>query len=306
MSCNQWKIDEMAARDIIGTLAAVRAKRPLVHCITNYVTVNDCANALLAVGASPVMADDIAEAAEIASIADALVINIGTLNERTIRSMVKACRAAADKGIPLVLDPVGAGASRLRTETARSLVGDCRFSVIRGNASEIRALVGDGATRGVDASEDDSAESAFAQTARTAAQLAGGTGSIVAVTGAVDIVTDGKRSLAIGNGHPLMARITGSGCMLSAVVGAFAGANPDRLLEATAAAACLMGLAGEGAAASARGAIDAGNSRGAGADPAHAADRPIGTGSFRTALIDGLSLLDGQAVQRGMKIARYP
>lgn len=312
MSFEKSGIEKATAEEIAGTFAAVRAKRPLVHCITNYVTVNDCANALLAVGASPVMADDIAEAAEIASIADALVINIGTLNERTILSMGEACRAAADKGIPLVLDPVGAGASRLRTETARSLVGSYRFSVIRGNASEIRALVGDGATRGVDASETDIAESAFAQTAKLAARLAERTGSLVAVTGAVDIVTDGKRSFAIGNGHPLMARITGSGCMLSAVVGAFVGANPDRLLEATAAAVCLMGLSGEraanaGSTTSAHAVMGlASDSNAAEACFADASDRTIGTGSFRVGLIDGLSLLDGEGIQRGLKIARYP
>ena len=279
-------IGDATAREISGAIGAVRSKRPLVHCITNYVTVNDCANALLAVGGSPVMADDIAEVAEIASIADALVINIGTLNGRTILSMREACAAAAKKGIPLVLDPVGVGASRLRTDTARSLIEGFRFSVIRGNASEIRALVGDGATRGVGANEADNAESALATTARTAALLAGRTGSVIAVTGAVDIVTDGKLAFAIGNGHPLLARITGSGCMLSAVIGAFAGANPDRPLEAAASALCVMGLAGERA--------------------AHGERAAVGTGSYRVALIDGLSLIDRETVQRGMKIARYP
>lgn len=306
MLCDKSDIGDGMTRELVGAIGAVRETRPLVHCITNYVTVNDCANALLAVGGAPVMTDDIAEVAEIASIANALVINIGTLNERTIRSMQEACGAAMKKGIPLVLDPVGVGASRLRTGTARSLIADYRFSVIRGNASEIRALVGEGTTRGVDACEADSADSALAQTATTAALLAGTTGAVVAVTGVTDLVTDGKQTLAIGNGHPLMACITGSGCMLSAVIGAFAGALPDRLPVAVAAAICVMGLAGERAAKGERtGDVVRATRDEIGVSGRHEVET-VGTGSFRVSLIDGLSLIDGEALKRGMKIARYP
>jgi hydroxyethylthiazole kinase len=285
------KIDKTAATAIATAIDGLRANRPLVHCITNYVTVNDCANALLAVGGSPVMADDESEAAEIAALAGALVINIGTLNARTVRSMEIAGTEAARRGIPVVLDPVGVGASRLRTETALSLLGKIPFAVIRGNASEIRVLAtGTGSTRGVDATEEDS--SSMTGIRKAAEAFARKTGAVVAITGATDVVTDGARTLAVANGHPLMGEITGSGCMLSAVIGAYAGSaasaaraeNPSRdarFLEATAAALCGMGIAGERAAKRAR---------------------RVGTGSFRAALIDALSGLDSRTVYRGMKI----
>ncbi len=279
------RIDKNVAVSIAKAIDVLRETRPLVHCITNYVTVNDCANALLAVGGSPVMADDEAEAAEIAAIAGALVINIGTLNARTVKSMEIAGTEAARRGIPVVLDPVGVGASKLRTETALSLVGKIPFAVIRGNASEIRVLAtGTGSTRGVDACAEDS--TSMTGIRKAAEAFARKTGAVVAITGATDIVTDGARTFAVENGHPLMGEITGSGCMLSAVIGAYAGsaataAGDARFLEATAAALCGMGLAGE------RAARKAGR---------------LGTGSFRAALIDALSGLDSRAVSRGMKI----
>ena len=269
---------------------AVRDARPLVHCITNYVTVNDCANAILAVGGAPVMADDEAEAADIAGIADALVINIGTLNARTIRSMELAGLEAARRGIPIVLDPVGAGASSFRTETARSLLEKIPFTVIRGNASEIRTLSsGTGTTRGVDASEADARETGLDAIRREAMLLALKTKATVAVTGETDVVTDGRKAFAIRNGHPLMGRITGSGCMLTAVLGAFAGANAKgtaslETIDATAAALCSMGIAGERAARAAA---------------------KAGTGSYRVALIDALSRLSAKDVLKGMKLDAY-
>ena len=261
---------------------AVREKRPLVHCITNYVTVNDCANALLAIGASPVMADDEREIADIVAIASALVINIGTLNDRTIRSMVMAGKAAAKRGIPVILDPVGAGASKLRTETALSLITEVPFAVIRGNASEIRTLVsGTGTTRGVDASESDTAADRFEALRDEASNLAQKTGAVIAITGATDIISDGTKAYAIKNGHPLMGRITGSGCMLSAITGAFAAARADISMDAVAAAIATMGLAGEKAAR---------------------AEARRGTGSFRVSLIDALSRLDAREVASGMRL----
>jgi len=279
-------LDEKAG--IARILRAVRERKPLVHCITNYVTVNDCANALLAIGAAPVMADDIGEAADIAALANAVVINIGTLNERTIRSMFAAAKKAAELGRPAILDPVGAGASRLRTETALALLRDIRFSVIRGNVSEIKTLhAGCGTTRGVDADEKDLRADGLEAVVATARSLARKTGAVVAVTGATDILSDGNRTLAVRNGHALMSRITGSGCMLSAITGGFCGAAPDRLLDAVAAALCALGLAGE-----------------------QAAERTLregaGTGSFRTGLIDALSLMDDETLAGGMKLDVCP
>lgn len=274
----------------IESLAAIRENKPLVHCITNYVTVNDCANALLAIGASPVMADDIREAAEIVSIANALVINIGTLNERTIASMFAAGKKANDLGIPVILDPVGAGASRLRTETARALVNKIRFAIIRGNLSEIVTLAGgEGKTRGVDTADagvscevPSFSATAIARTGKLAGNLAKAAGAVVAVTGAIDVVSDGSSCVAIGNGHVSMSRITGCGCMLSALLGAFcAGGGSRGHFESTVAGVCAMGIAGEYAASVC----------------------PDGrTGSFRVALIDGLSLIDDARMKEKMKI----
>lgn len=303
------------------SLASVKEKRPLVHCITNYVTVNDCANALLAIGASPVMADDIREVEDIVSISSALVINIGTLNERTIASMLAAGKKANSLGIPVVLDPVGAGASRLRTETALSLVDEISFAVIRGNLSEITTLAGgEGKTRGVDSAETADARgfsentSGLAGRAALAASFSRATGAVIAITGAVDIVSDGRNRIAIRNGHPMMAGITGSGCMLSAVLGAFCGAvnSADAAASGdfmhssfqspffvpTVAAVCSMGIAGEIAVRAVQ------NSAGGSAGFAGPSGSAVssGTGSFRVALVDALSFIDSASLTEKMKI----
>ena len=228
-------------------LANVRAKCPLIHNITNYVTVNDCANILLACGASPIMADDEGEAAEITSICGGLNINIGTLNSRTIPSMRIAGREANRLNHPVVLDPVGAGASKLRTETACRLLEEVKFTVIRGNISEIKTLAsGSGTTRGVDADVADrvTEENLDAMVAFAKA-FAAKTDAVIAITGAIDIVADRDRAFCIRNGHPMMSSITGTGCQLSALTAAYVTANPDHPLEAAAAAVCAMGLAGE-------------------------------------------------------------
>ena len=225
----------------------VRTVCPLVHSITNYVTVNDCANMVLACGASPIMADDEAEAAEITSICSGLNINIGTLNSRTVPAMLAAGRRANELGHPVVLDPVGAGASRLRTETALKLLGNIRFSVIRGNISEVKALsLGCGGARGVDADAADQVSGENLDAAVSFVKsFAEKTGTVAAVTGAIDIVADRNTAYCIFNGHPMMSSVTGTGCQLSAMTAAFAAANPDRPLEAAAAAVAAMGLAGE-------------------------------------------------------------
>lgn len=225
----------------------VRRKRPLIHNITNYVTVNDCANMLLACGSSPIMSDDVGEVEEITAICGGLNINIGTLNQRTIPAMFAAGRMANESGHPVVLDPVGAGASGLRTDTALQLMKEVKFSVIRGNISEIRTLaLGSGTTRGVDADvEDRVTEDNLAGAVSFARDFSGQTGAIIAITGAIDIVADRERAFCIRNGRPEMSAVTGTGCQLSALMAAFVAANPDQLLEAAAAAVCAMGLCGE-------------------------------------------------------------
>ncbi|MCI9503506.1 MAG: hydroxyethylthiazole kinase [Hungatella sp.] len=225
----------------------VRQKSPLVHNITNYVTVNDCANMLLACGGSPIMADDPEDAVEITSICGGLNINIGTLNQRSIPTMFAAGKRANQLGHPVVLDPVGAGASKLRTDTALGLLEQVKFAVIRGNISEIKTLAqGSGTTKGVDADvADQVTEDNLDEAVLFARELARRLGTVIAITGALDIVTDGERAFCIRNGHSMMASITGTGCQLSALTAAFVTANPDHPLEAAAAAVCAMGLCGE-------------------------------------------------------------
>ena len=225
----------------------VRSTCPLIHNITNYVTVNDCANMVLACGASPIMADDSAEVEDITTICGGLNINIGTLNSRTITSMRLAGKKATLLGHPVVLDPVGAGASQLRTDTANRLLREVKFTVIRGNISEIKTLAsGAGTTKGVDADVADKVtEENLDSAVAFAKAFAARTGAVVAITGAIDIVADAHKAYCIRNGHPMMSSITGTGCQLSALTAAFVTANPGQPLEAAAAAVCAMGLAGE-------------------------------------------------------------
>lgn len=225
----------------------VRQKSPLIHNITNYVTVNDCANMLLACGASPIMAEDRGEAAEITGRCQGLNINIGTLRQSVIPSMLAAGKRSNELGHPVILDPVGAGASRLRTETALRLMGNIRFAVIRGNISEIRALAGSrGTVKGVDADVSERVtEETLEEAVTFARRFALRSKGVVAITGAIDIVADAGRAYCIRNGHAMMSSVTGTGCQLSALTAAFVAANPDRPLEAAAAAVCAMGLCGE-------------------------------------------------------------
>ena len=228
-------------------LKNVRKQVPLVHNITNYVTVNDVANVLLACGGSPIMSDEPKDVEDITTICGGLNINIGTLNERSIEGMFLAGRRAKELGHPILLDPVGAGASKLRTETALKLMKELHPTVIRGNISEIKTLAsGSGTTTGVDADvavavTEENLESAvdFAKT------FAEKSGSGVAITGAIDLVSDGETCFVIRNGRAEMGKITGTGCQLSGMMTAYITANPDKRLEAAAAAVCVMGLAGE-------------------------------------------------------------
>lgn len=225
----------------------VREKHPLVHNITNYVTVNDVANILLACGGSPIMADDSGEVEDITSICQGLNINIGTLNKNTIPSMFLAGKKANVLGHVVLLDPVGAGASGLRTKTANELVRDIKFTVIRGNISEIRTLMeGTGNTKGVDADLADAVtEENLDETIGKLKAFSEATGSVIAVTGAIDLVADSEKCYVIRNGKPEMGAITGTGCQLSGMMTAFLCANAEQPLEAAAAAVCAMGIAGE-------------------------------------------------------------
>lgn len=259
-------------------LATVRVKSPLVHNITNYVTVNDVANVVLAVGASPIMADSVHEAADIAAIASALVINIGTLNERTVPAMVAAGRSANEHNVPVIFDPVGAGASALRNETVDTILMDVRISIMRGNVSEISHIAGLKAnTKGVDASSADLGNDSEA----IAQQVARDYQCVVAITGPVDIVSDGETTVHINNGHAMMSHITGTGCMATALIGSLAGAGSDMLAAAVGGLGA-MGIAGE---------------------YAFETQGQLGTGSFRTALIDTLSKMDADRFRSGVRLS---
>ncbi len=227
--------------------ARVRKNRPLVHHITNYVTVNDCANITICAGGAPIMADAIEEVAEMTGIVGALVLNIGTLNKVQIASMIAAGRKANELKIPVILDPVGAGATRFRTDTARRLLAELEITILKGNAGEIGVLAGaDGKVRGVDSA------GLTGDPVAVAKEFALSDGLTVVVSGATDIVTDGRRVLLVENGHPMMGGISGTGCMAASVTGACAAESKDPVLAAAAALAAL-GIAGERAATGARG-----------------------------------------------------
>lgn len=225
----------------------VRKIAPLVHNITNYVTANDVANILLACGGSPIMSDEPEDVEEITSVCGGLHINIGTLNRRSIEGMFRAGRRANELGHVLLLDPVGAGASALRTDTAVRLMDELRFDVVRGNISEIKTLaLGSGTTKGVDADVADAVtEERLDEGVAFVREFAEKAGCIAAVTGAVDLVSDGTSCYVIRNGRAEMGKITGTGCQLSGMMTAFLAANPENKLAAAAAAVCAMGLAGE-------------------------------------------------------------
>ncbi|HEY5662280.1 MAG TPA: hydroxyethylthiazole kinase [Gaiellaceae bacterium] len=257
------------------TLRALRDRKPLVHQITNYVVMNETANATLALGALPVMAHAREEVEEMVSLAGALVLNIGTLSEPWVEAMLVAGTAANAAGTPVVLDPVGAGATRYRTESAEQILTDVDVTVLRGNAGEVATLVGVAAeVRGVEsmAAGDDPAE-----LARVAARKLN---VVASVTGPVDHVSDGEQSLAVANGHELLASVTGTGCMSSAITGCFLAAKPDEPLEAAAEALAAFGVAAEDAARNAN-----------------------GPGTFHVNLYDALAALDPETLDARVKIS---
>lgn len=271
----------MNANELATALENVRTSTPLVHCITNYVTVNDCANALLACGGSPIMSDEPEDVVDITTICGGLVLNIGTLNTQTIAGMRAAGKRASELGHPIVLDPVGAGASALRTATASEILDTMDVAVVRGNMSEIKAVAGaSAATRGVDVNPDDVVtDENLAASAAFAKELAKKTGAIIAITGAIDIVANDERAFAIRNGNAIMGKITGAGCMLSCLVGAYSVANKENMLEGVVAAIVGEGLCGQIA-----------------AERMTEAD---GNGSFRTYLLDAMYNLDAATLADG-------
>jgi hydroxyethylthiazole kinase len=254
-----------------ATLRELRARKPLVHQITNYVVMNETANATLSLGALPVMAHAPQEVEEMAGVAGALVLNIGTLSEHWIDAMLLAGKSAAG---PIVLDPVGAGATRYRTDTAKRLLAELEIAVVRGNAAEVAMLAGrEAEIRGV---ESIGAEGSGAELAREAARTLG---TVVSVTGPTDHVSDGDRVVAIANGHELLATVSGTGCMSTAVTGSFLAAKPNEPLEAAAEALVAFGVAGEDAASEAR-----------------------GPGTFHAALYDALYNLDPDTLDSRAKV----
>ena len=262
-------------------LDRVRERRPLIHCITNYVTANDVANLLLACGASPIMADEPEEVEEITARCAGLCLNLGTPSRRTIPSLMRAGVKAGERGRPVVLDPVGVGASTLRLRTAQELMARAPFTVLRGNVSELRALAGGQEhTRGVDAGGADAVtEAELERGVAFAKGTARRTGTVVAVTGAIDLVSDGEQCVVIRNGRPEMGLVTGTGCQLSALTAACLAASPERPLEAAAAAVCAMGVAGE--LAWARMSPQDGNA------------------TYRDRIIDAVGRMDGAALEKG-------
>ena len=228
-------------------LENVRKTVPLVHNITNYVTVNDVANILLACGGSPIMSDEPDDVEDITSICGGLNINLGTLNKRSIEGMFRAGKKAQECHHVLLLDPVGVGASKLRTETAFRLMEALSFTAIRGNISEIKTLaLGSGTTKGVDADVADAVtEENLDSAVSFVKNFAAAHGCVIAVTGAIDLVADAQKCYVIRNGRAEMGKITGTGCQLSGMMTAYLTANKDHPLEAAAAAVCAMGLAGE-------------------------------------------------------------
>ncbi len=261
------------AQKAADNLAALRKNKPLIHNITNFVVMNYTANALLAMGASPVMAHAINEVEDMVSFAGALVLNIGTLTDDWVAAMIKAGKKASALNTPIILDPVGSGATALRTASAKKIIDETRINVIRGNASEILSLRHENSkTKGVDAihSVDEAAE--------TAKIMARELDTTLAITGPVDLITDGRRVVRVSNGHPLMGFVTGTGCTATVTIGAFLAVD-NNALSATATALAFFGLAGE-----------------------IAGETAAAPGSFMIKLIDALYTMDPEKLEERCKI----
>lgn len=264
-------------------LQAVRENAPLVQCITNFVTVNDCANIILAAGGSPTMAMDVREVEEAVRDVSALVCNMGAIE--SVDAMILAGKEANRCHIPVILDPVAAGGTQLRRDASKELLEHVQFSVIRGNASEIRYLAGQQTTgSGVDVSAVDAVtEENLSAVMEMTKALAKEMGSVIVISGVLDVISDGEKTVVLENGCGTMSRITGSGCMLTSLIGAFCGAMPEAPFTATCAAIAAMGIAGEMA-------------------DALRLQKGTGTVTFRADLIDSISTMTEEQL---LKLVRY-
>jgi hydroxyethylthiazole kinase len=270
---NKILIDEFK-RDAVKSLGLIREKKPLVHNITNYVVMNYTAMALLSIGASPIMAHAHEEVEELTSIAGALVLNIGTLTTYWVDAMVKAGKKANSLNIPVILDPVGSGATKMRTESARRIIREVKPSVIRGNASEILSLADENSkTKGVDSLHS------VEEAAEAGKVLAEELDTVLAITGKVDFITDGTTSYKVMNGHPMMGMVTGTGCTATVIIAAFNAVNSNPLLAASEGLG-YFGLVGEKAAEEAR-----------------------APGSFQMKMLDFLYLIDENSFKKGIKVS---
>lgn len=268
-------------KEIEIALSSLREKKPLVHHITNYVTVNDCANITLAIGASPVMADSVDEVCDMVSISSSLVLNIGTINDTKLKAMILAAKKANELNIPIVLDPVGVGATPFRKKAVDDILNAAKISVIRGNLSEIKNIYGmEFKGKGVDAEENmGSIEEAKA----VAKNLSKNLNTTIAITGATDIISDGKDIYSLSNGKSLMAKVTGTGCMCTSLIGCFLGATNAPLVSAVSAIAA-MDIAGEIAYENLNKAIE-------------------GTSSYKMKIIDAISNLEIDHIKNRIKIS---
>ncbi|MFV0519197.1 MAG: hydroxyethylthiazole kinase [Lachnospirales bacterium] len=258
--------------------------KPIIHSITNYVTVNDCANIILASGGSPIMSDEIEDIEDVISFSDALVINTGTLNARTVESMIFAGKLANKRNIPVVLDPVGIGATKFRNDVVDRLLSEIKFSVIKGNVSELKFLIlRVGNTKGVDVFEKDITNVDNLQSnINLFKKLSEDTNSIIVATGEIDIITDKEKTYIVKNGSSFMGKITGAGCMLGSVIACYVATNNDNILDSCTFAVSAFGLSGE-----------------------IAEQNCQGNGSFRVALIDNMSTFNYEDLKGGMKIENY-
>lgn len=277
----QKKKENMKKLNFQDIFDKIKKDPAMVHCITNYVTINDVANIILAMGASPIMADDPLEVCEITSICKSLVINMGTLKQNTVKSMLLAGKKANELGHLVVLDPVGVGASVFRKETALRLINEIQFDVIRGNISEIKTLYkGSEESYGVDAKEDDAVtQDNLEQVIRMAKEMAQKTKAVIVITGKTDMITDGQTVYLVRNGVSEMSRITGTGCMLDGVIAGFIGSNKDQVLESCTAAVSAMGICGE-----------------------YAKEHAEGTGTLKVYLMDAMSNMDAEWMERSSQI----
>lgn len=272
-------------KDIAQIFNNVKTESPLIHFITNYVTANDCANICLACNASPIMSDEESEAEDIVEGCSALLLNIGTLNQRTVRSMLTAGRRANRLDKPIVFDPVGAGSTTYRNEVVKLFLRELELTVIKGNISEIKNLFGGFTdTKGVDAAETDLVtEDTLEEAIRFARELSVMTGAIIVITGPIDIISDSRQTYIGYNGHPFMPKVTGTGCMMGGLIAGFVAANKEQPLLAAATAACTMGICGELA-------------------YEKMCELEMGTGVFRSLIIDYMSKMDIQTLNQHLKI----